>query len=187
MHRRRRPTRNSRSPLDTLMAIGPFKEVIPTDSLKTVAEVVPKLEIRDIRLLNLSCGLTAPPPPAGAIRIDLSHEVSVDLIENSALGVQVHYSLNASPEAADSAPFLKMTVIFQLLYDGENLSAISAEKRQMFGDINGVHNAWPYFRELVQSVSSRMGLPPLTVPLLKLGPTRAPDKIASRRTTKPPS
>lgn len=41
-----------------------------------------------------------------------------------------------------------------------------------FSELNGLVNAFPYFRELVQSATSRMGLSPLVLPLLKV--TRPP-------------
>ena len=35
-----------------------------------------------------------------------------------------------------------------------------------FGRMNGIYNAWSYWREYVQSITTRMGLPPLTMPLM---------------------
>ena len=43
--------------------------------------------------------------------------------------------------------------------------------------INPISHAWPYWREFVQSMSSRMGFPALTVPLLEI----APEKTATKR------
>ena len=37
---------------------------------------------------------------------------------------------------------------------------------EYFMTINPISNAWPYWREFVQNMSSRMGFPALTVPLL---------------------
>jgi hypothetical protein len=37
-----------------------------------------------------------------------------------------------------------------------------------FMTINPISNAWPYWREFVQNMSSRMGFPALTVPLLEI-------------------
>jgi preprotein translocase subunit SecB len=37
-----------------------------------------------------------------------------------------------------------------------------------FARSNGMLNVWPYWREFVQSTTSRAGLPPLTVPLFRL-------------------
>ena len=39
--------------------------------------------------------------------------------------------------------------------------------------INPISNAWPYWREFVQSMSSRMGFPALTVPLLEIVPKKS--------------
>ena len=164
------------------MPIGPFEQSIPNEVLRTVTEVVPRLEVRDIRLVNLACGLTAPPPPAGSVNIDLSHTVKVELVEGNVLAVQVHYSLKANPGGADGSPFLTMSVVFQLLYDGENLASITQDKLQTFGDINGVHNAWPYFREVVQNMATRMGLPALTVPLLKIRRPKPADNAPAPNT-----
>ena len=160
------------------MALGPFDQPIPNDVLKTVAEVVPKLEVRDIRLVNLTCGLLAPAPPAGSVSIELGHTVKVEVVEGNALAVHVQYSLKGSPDGPDSAPYVNLSVVFQLLYDGDGLTSIAPEKLQAFGEINGVHNAWPYFREVVQSMSTRMGLPSMTVPLLKI--TKTTEKAPAR-------
>ena len=35
-----------------------------------------------------------------------------------------------------------------------------------FGKINGIFNIWPYWREYVQSSISRIGLPPVAIPLM---------------------
>jgi hypothetical protein len=39
-----------------------------------------------------------------------------------------------------------------------------------FKDGNAIFNCWPYFREFVQNAVTRMNLPPLTLPLLRLLP-----------------
>jgi preprotein translocase subunit SecB len=151
-----------------MTAIGPFERPIPSDVLKTVADVVPSLEIRDIRLVNLSCALTAAPPSRGAVNIDLGHDVDAKMVDDDVLAVQVKYSVKAASRDSKGNPFFNLSAIFQLTYEGKNLAAFEMEKLKTFADVNGVHNAWPYFRELVQNVASRMGLPPMTVPLLKV-------------------
>lgn len=39
-----------------------------------------------------------------------------------------------------------------------------------FARTNALFNVWPYWREFVQSMASRAGLPPLVVPLLQIRP-----------------
>ena len=50
--------------------------------------------------------------------------------------------------------------------------------------INPISNAWPYWREFVQSMSSRMGFPALTVPLLEIVPKKAATKEAKSQPVK---
>jgi hypothetical protein len=59
---------------------------------------------------------------------------------------------------------------FVLVYD---IVAFPPEKEretffEAFAEINGKYNAWPYLRELVQSLSSRLGLPGLVLPVYRL-------------------
>ena len=50
--------------------------------------------------------------------------------------------------------------------------------------INPISHAWPYWREFVQSMSSRMGFPALTVPLLEIVPKKSVEKEAKRQPVK---
>jgi hypothetical protein len=47
---------------------------------------------------------------------------------------------------------------------------------EYLGTINPISHAWPYWREFVQSMSSRMGFPALTVPLLEIVPKKTETK-----------
>ena len=42
--------------------------------------------------------------------------------------------------------------------------------------INPISDAWPYWREFVQSMSARMGFPALTVPLLEIVQAKKPEE-----------
>ncbi|MCC6390027.1 MAG: hypothetical protein IT167_05450 [Bryobacterales bacterium] len=57
---------------------------------------------------------------------------------------------------------------------------ITPEHVHAFKEGNGIFNVWPYFREYLQNNLQRMGLPPLTVPFLRLLP-----KPKTRRGEKP--
>ncbi len=37
-----------------------------------------------------------------------------------------------------------------------------------FASLNGVFNAWPYFREFLQSATTRMGLPQFVLPVFRI-------------------
>jgi preprotein translocase subunit SecB len=69
---------------------------------------------------------------------------------------------------------------FVLLYTSK--APMSDEIFKTFSALNVPLNTWPYFREFVQSCTSRLGLPPLVLPLLK-GPRRASPKREEGRGT----
>jgi hypothetical protein len=50
--------------------------------------------------------------------------------------------------------------------------------------INPISDAWPYWREFVQNMSSRMGFPALTVPLLEIVPKKSAAKKGKRQPAK---
>ncbi|RME41901.1 MAG: hypothetical protein D6788_00185 [Planctomycetota bacterium] len=63
----------------------------------------------------------------------------------------------------------------------------SEEAIAFFACTNGVFNLWPYWREFVQSMASRMGLPRLTVPTYRIeeaftGPGTVERRTRRRRT-----
>lgn len=74
---------------------------------------------------------------------------------------------------------LAIAVTYLLTYRMENVAGITKTHVKSFAETNAVFNAWPYFREYVQSTTLRMGLPPLTVPLLKLDRGGRPQGIGS--------
>jgi hypothetical protein len=50
--------------------------------------------------------------------------------------------------------------------------------------INPISDTWPYWREFVQSMSTRMGFPALTVPLLEIVPKKPKEKKGKRQPAK---
>ena len=103
-----------------------------------------------------------------AVNVELNNEAKADPVEDDVLGIQIRFILNAKNEGEDTKDFLTLTATFQLTYEGENVKEIAEDSRIAFANVNAVYNAWPYLRELVQNISSRMSIPPLTVPLLKV-------------------
>lgn len=53
-----------------------------------------------------------------------------------------------------------------------------------FAEINGIFNAWPYFREFVHAALARMGLPPFILPVYRLNSARKPESKGRRETKK---
>ena len=163
-----------------MATLGPFSEPVPDRELASVAKVAPSVEIRDIRLVGLSAQLKGKCPPSGSeIVLMTEHNVTYDFLSDTSLAVQVLFTLKANGPGQDGPEFFNLSASHQLTYTGDKLQHISADKITAFASINAVHNAWPYLRELIQSITGRMKLPPLTLPLLKV--RRAKNRAARPR------
>jgi len=62
------------------------------------------------------------------------------------------------------------------LYSFNQKADFKKDDLDMFANVNGVFNCWPYWREFVQNITTRMGLPSLIVPLLKIPKKPSPSK-----------
>jgi len=102
------------------------------------------------------------------------HHTSVEHEEKGLVSILCRYSLRALPKGANTAKAsMSVVAIYSLHYafDGE-----LAEEFRSFLKKNALMTAWPYFRHVVQTCTSDMGLPPLTIDLIK-----ATDKPSKKR------
>lgn len=85
---------------------------------------------------------------------------------NGRVKVTHKYYLTAkNPEMEDFV--LKISTAFCLVYVTD--SPFEKEFFDTFKNINMTISSWPYFRELVQNMTQRMNIPPLTLPFLRRG------------------
>jgi hypothetical protein len=73
-------------------------------------------------------------------------------------------------ERDDLGDILVIDATFVLIYGIESTEGIEERHVEAFGSTSGIYNAWPYWREFVQSTSVRMGMTPLVVPVFRLNP-----------------
>ncbi len=76
------------------------------------------------------------------------------------LNIAVRFTFKTDPHA------FEVEAVFGLVY--ALTEAIEKEDADAFARHNALFNAWPYWRELVQNTTVRMGFPPPLVPLLKV-------------------
>jgi hypothetical protein len=91
--------------------------------------------------------------------------------ESKQVLVMVSFALKSTQgDEIDSEEPLSIKASFMLSYSVSSLDGIDDEHLKAFAATNGVFNAWPYWRELVQSTTCRMGLvKPVIVPVFRLG------------------
>jgi hypothetical protein len=72
---------------------------------------------------------------------------------------------SAKPEEGESSIFF-IEASFVLGYTLKSMDGVDDVSVDAFCKMNAVYNAWPYWREFVQSTVARMGLPNVTLPVL---------------------
>lgn len=75
------------------------------------------------------------------------------------------------PSEDDDPDDLEIAVRFELTYDWLRDEAPDLDDFVHFGYYNGTFNAWPYWREYAQQVTTRMGITPLVVPVFRVRKT----------------
>lgn len=74
--------------------------------------------------------------------------------------------LRTSTERA--RPAVSVNAKYELFYSVPEDFTATKKECDAFASVNGIYNAWPYFREFVQSGMQRMGLPPMTLPVYRV-------------------
>jgi hypothetical protein len=64
-------------------------------------------------------------------------------------------------------PVLVLRAEYMLIYSAEAAAQYPEDARHHFAELNGMYNAWPYWRELVQTVTGRVGLAGVVVPVFR--------------------
>ena len=127
-----------------------------------------RVQIRDVRLISCGCE-QKPAATAGKKGYDI--DVSTDVQLNEDKGVIVvlaQFRFAASIEKKSSEPVLTINALYALAYQLDSFDGLTQEGFEQFANLNGVYNAWPYWREFVQNTVGRMGLPPLTIPVFRI-------------------
>ena len=163
------------------------------------ARVIAAVQLQDVNVREGTFKRRVPSAKElGHARVDFSHSTRCETLPGTPDFIVV-FEAKVQITSTDSAPLfgpdVELTCVLDLRYALPDGFGSTPEERQAFADLNGVFNAWPYFREFVQSATVRMGLPAFVVPVLRLNrgkpqsqPAKAtarPAPKASRRPKKP--
>lgn len=85
------------------------------------------------------------------------------------LFVYVDLNLAASEPAEDEAnpDRVVLDATYLLVYTLKTEVDAPEDALQHFAELNGTYNVWPYWRELVQTVTGRVGLASIIVPVFR--------------------
>jgi hypothetical protein len=147
--------------------------------MERAAVVSRHVELQAIALKSATVKCNADPtsPPIDLV-VDQGHRARSELSNDhpDRLVVYVDLRFGAGLPKAQVEPGLESEVegqiaslnaTYQLHYDLKDASAYPPDALQYFAELNGVYNAWPYWRELVQTVSGRVGLGSFIMPVFR--------------------
>lgn len=161
------------------------------DAQQTAARVAARAEIRDVRLFSSTIELDNFPSTGSRLKWALDTDVAIEREEDdSAFILRSKYALSiaeareAIPDSEDGGSdtdgsqeegrVADLSFEFAALFDlelREDDEPVEDAELQAFAITTGQFALYPYAREYIYDVTGRLGLPPLTVGVLKL-PTR---------------
>lgn len=142
-----------------------------TSSATLVSEVAASVEIEEIRFDSFAAKFDRS-AGQGPLAVQLSFRASAcaEGPKDPKIVVHADFLMQASPGVVQTdKPCCEISARITLTYASPKACEFTEEHLNAFARTNGIFNAWPYWRELVQSCTVRMGLPAFTVPSLKTG------------------
>ena len=136
------------------------------DELK---RLIAEVEIEGVRLVEANAE-TKVRSPADTGAVDLLVNRTAEISErqdNGTFFVVAKIETQLVAEHAKEEPLVSVETSFELQYRLPEGFRADPDTLTTFAETNGIYNAWPYWREFVQSTFARMGLPPVVLPLLR--------------------
>lgn len=170
---------------------------IDIDAARQVASrVAARSDIRDVRLLKTEAELNRQPELAGGLSYELNTGIESVFEEGGdSFVVQVEYTLNITElsqglvpdatakddetESTEEPPAEQKIASIKFTHAGlfsiqmrEGDEPASSAEIEAYGQSTGLFALYPYAREFVYNLTGRLGLPPLTLGVLRLAADR---------------
>lgn len=138
------------------------------------AKIASSAHLQDLRLTSSNVELYFAPEYGCALDLDMKIELSgKPADENNVVVVQADFDLTISllPEIEDASDEFNAVAHLKFGYvaafEFENAVEHDEESLEAFARTTGVFAIYPYAREYVTDITTRLGLPPLVLDLLK--------------------
>lgn len=141
-----------------------------TTKLKKIASLISSVELSDVRLVESSVK-TAIRSPKDTGDVDITFSTVAKVAAPPTAGV---FYVLATGEMnivtrQTKAPAVSIRAAYELKYHLPEKLKTNLKDLNEFAQVNGTFNAWPFFREFIQSSFERMHLPAMTLPVYRLG------------------
>jgi hypothetical protein len=144
------------------------------ENVQLARRLIAVVQLEDVRLVQAAARTSIRlRVEAGEIEFSAQHSAKASQgISNGVFYVVAAFELRiTSVKAGATEPKklpLHLKVEYELRYRVPGDFKASKAELASFAKFNGVYNAWPYFREYVQTTTQRMNLPPVIMPVFRI-------------------
>jgi preprotein translocase subunit SecB len=136
-----------------------------------IARVAKRAELRSVRMVEISA--KCDPAALGTLVPSVNVECKSGSLNDGILEVICVYDFAAH---ANEVQAVESKITYLLAYEISGGENPSPEDLAEFARANGTLNSWPFVREVLFGLTSRMGYPPYTLPLMHFNAKSAPPK-----------
>lgn len=149
--------------------VGRKMAVIAAESREALQRVSEYAQLSGVTLLNASIQLIEPPVKASKLTQENQEYVELSDYVKGAPKFEVLCDLenrgSLQGSGGEEAEAYRIRALYKLTYALAKRKEIEPKDLKRFAAINAPHNVWSFWREFVHSMTMRMGLPPVTIPL----------------------
>lgn len=156
---------------------GEGAEVSLPELARRAGPIAKNSHLDSLNLRSLNVQLRGSPDEQRDVRLQSKHAVDFSFAPETeealgGLAVGIHFDLTVESQEGDV--LFTFEASFEANYSlNRGMPAEMAENLAAFAQTNAVVHAWPYYREIVQSMTWRMGLPPFPMPLFRITDQKA--------------
>ncbi|MEH7303220.1 protein-export chaperone SecB [Neobacillus drentensis] len=128
-------------------------------------ELIENISLESVQLFGLECKQFENSEP-GLASVDVQLEMHTISREAENVIIPAEFKISAIVSETQAKVF-EINFIYTLLYELPVDKTYDEEYLERFAKVNAPINIWPYARELVSNLTTRMGFPSLYIPLYK--------------------
>ena len=133
-----------------------------TVDLTAVNRVSTRVELKGVRLVAISAACN-PSISGPSLRPEVNLDCKLGNYDATTLEVICDYTFVAH---SDQEQAIESTIRYLLQYELAGTETAKPSDLAEFANANGALHSWPFVREMLYGLTSRMGFPPYTLPLM---------------------
>lgn len=141
-------------------------EGAPDPEAGEALRIAREAHLAGVRMLSMRCGLQVPQQIDGPLTVDSKLTFGWTRTD---IGVSCAFRANVSLRAPEPEhPVFSCDVVYESIYAVDDSARFGDREIVAFAKSSGLLASWPYIRESVQSASTRCGLQPITLDVLRV-------------------